>query len=403
MRENTEHTALEGVRVIDLTQFIAGPLCTVMMAQLGADVIKIEPPTGEQGRRVKLKQNNMFNIMNCNKRCITLNLKEEEGKKILTELIKKGDVIVENYAPGTIEKLGFGYEKIKEINPRIIFCQIKGYSEFSPYANYSAMDAPAQCMGTIACQTGILGLEPVISNVDIADDSSGRAALTGILAALYQREKTGKGQSVRINMQDILVSMSRGSYIHNKDLKRGAPMTLVGKKAPRDLFKTKPEYEDDENNYIFIMCNDTPGQKMWKTLCETIDHPELFDDPRFVDGEHRFENNAVLKEIISEWTSKHTKAEAMKLLCDNKLIAGAVMATTDIIKSPDMYETGMLYKMQHPYLGEILVQGSPYHMSESYVTPTPARDTGEDNVEVYSEVLGFSEEKVKELKEKGVI
>lgn len=403
MRENTEHSALEGVKVIDLTQFIAGPLCTVMMAQMGADVIKIEPPKGEQGRRNAPKQNKLFNIMNCNKKCITLNLKEDEGKKILTELIKVGDVLVENYAPGTIEKLGFPYEKIKEINPRIIFAQVKGYSELSPYANYSAMDAPAQCMGTIACQNGFIGMEPVIPNVDVADDTAGRGLLTAVLAALYQREKTGKGQAVRVNMQEMLVSMSRGSYVQDTDLKRGAPMTFVGKKAPRDLFKTKPQSEDDENNYIFIMVNDTPGQKMWKTFCDTIEHPELFDDSRFVDGEHRFDNNQELKEIIQEWTLKHDKQEAMKILCDNKLIAGAVMATTDIMKSPDMYESGLLYKLQHPYLGEILVQGSPYHMSESYVKPEAARDLGEDNEEVYKQLLGYDEAKVKELKEKGIL
>lgn len=403
MKKNTEHTALEGVRVIDLTQFVAGPLCTVMMAQLGADVIKIEPPRGEQGRRSAPKQNNMFNIMNCNKRCITLNLKEEEGKKILTDLIKKGDVLVENYAPGTIEKLGFPYEKIKEINPRIIFAQIKGFSEISPYANYSAMDAPSQCTGTIAAQTGFIDSEPCISAVDIGDDTAGRGALTAILAALYQREKTGRGQAVRVNMQEILVSMSRGSYTRKTDSKRGEAASFVGRKCPKDLFKTKPEFEGDENNYVFVLVNDTPGQKMWKTFCETIGHPELGDDPRFEDGNHRFENYDYLKGIIQEWTMQYTKTEAMKILCENKLIAGAVMATTDILKAEDMYENGILNKVQHPYLGEIIIQGSPYHMSDSYVEPVPARDLGEDNEEVYKEVLGYDKEKVAELKEKGVL
>ncbi|MCQ2553695.1 MAG: CoA transferase, partial [Clostridia bacterium] len=174
-------------------------------------------------------------------------------------------------------------------------------------------------------------------------------------------------------------------------------------RAPRDLFRCKPEFEGDENNYIFIMVMDDPAQKMWKAFCDTIEHPEIFDDPRFIDGPTRFHHRDELKEIIQDWTLRHTKQEAMKILCEAKQIAGAVLTTSDVIKAEDMYESGVLYNMDHPYLGQMVVHGSPYHMSDSYVAPTAARDLGEDNNEVYKQLLGFDEAKIEELKAKGVL
>ena len=172
--ETTPH-ALSGINVVDLTQFVAGPTCTLQLALLGANVIKIERPgVGEQGRPIGGGQNIQCAILHANKKSVTLNLKSDEGKALLREFIKKADVLVENYAPGTIERLGFGYEIAKEINPRLIFCQIKGYAENSPYADFPAMDGPVQATGTLAAQTGMPGSPPIVANVPLADDPAGK-------------------------------------------------------------------------------------------------------------------------------------------------------------------------------------------------------------------------------------
>lgn len=397
--------ALEGVRVLDLSQFMAGPICTVSLAQMGAEVIKIERPgLGEQGRPKGGGQDLSWALVHANKKGITLDLKSEEGKRLLERLIETSDVLIENYAPGAIERLGFGYERVHEINPRCIFCQIKGYSQYSPYGNFPAMDGPVQCTGTIASQTGLLGSPPVISNVALADDPTGRFALSAVLAALYQREKTGRGQHVRVNMQEVMVSMSRSAFsLPTESRKRGHPMIFAGKKAPRDMFRTMPEREDDENNYIFIMVNDTPGQKAWHTFCRAIEREDLLEDPRYTDGEKRLANKDTLYPEVTKWTMQRTKHEAMRILCENGVIAGAVLTVRDIINSEDMYQSGILYRLKHPTLGEIIIQGSPYHMSDTYVEPSAAPDLGQHNEEIYKGLLGLDDGEMQRLREAGVI
>ena len=397
--------ALEGIRVTDLSQFAAGPICTLTMAQMGAEVIKVERPVlGEQGRPKGGGQDLNWALLHGNKKSITLNLKTDEGKKILTRLIELSDVLIENYAPGTIERLGFGFERVHEINPRCIFCQIKGYSEKSPYADYPAMDGPVQATGILASQTGLEGSPPIISNVALADDPAGRAALTAILAALFQREKTGRGQAVRINMQELLISMSRMSFsLPREARKRGQPMVFTGKKAPRNMFPTKPSYDGDENNYVFLMVNDTPCQKQWHNFCEAIDRLDLFDDPRFADGEHRFANVDALETEVKKWTTQLDKREAMDILCRHMIPAGATLTVRDIIDSEDMYETGLLQRIHHPVLGDIVVQGSPYRMTDTCVDPVPSPDLGQHNAEIYGQLLGFSDEELGHLKADKVI
>ncbi len=397
--------ALEGVRVIDLSQFMAGPICTVSLAQMGAEVIKIERPVlGEQGRPKGGGQDLSWALVHANKKGITLDLKSGEGKEILAGLIAVSDVLIENFAPGAIERLGFGYERVRGINPRCIFCQIKGYSQYSPYGEFPAMDGPVQCTGTIASQTGLLNSPPVISNVALADDPTGRFALSAVLAALYQREKTGRGQHVRVNMQEVMVSMSRSAFsLPTESRRRGHPMVFAGKKAPRDMFRTKPEREDDENNYIFIMVNDTPGQKAWKTFCNTIERPDLLDDPRYTDGENRLKNTGTLYPEITAWTMQRTKHEAMRILCENGVIAGAVLTVRDILNSEDMYQSGILHRLHHPTLGDIVIQGSPYHMSDTYVEPAAAPDLGQHNEEIYKGLLGLDDAEMEKLRESDVI
>ena len=405
-----EIKALTGVRVLDLTQFLSGPFCTSNLGMFGAEVLKVERPhIGEQGRNDNgpYKQGDVnlkWAIQHCNKGSVTLNLKTEKGKEILTELIKVSDVIVENYAPGTIEKLGFPWEKIHEINPRIIFAQIKGYNDLSPFAKYPAMDGPIQATGGVAAQTGLKGGQPIISNVALGDAPSGMFTFAGILAALYQRTMTGLGQHVRVNMQEVIMDYARSTFaIQNRVVKRGAAMTLAGEQAPRGMFECKPSYEGDSDNWVFLMVRDAPGQWQWKNFCEAIGRPELFEDPRFLNGVIRLKNEEEVNRIVNEWTHQHDKREVMDILCNAKLPTGAVMGIMDFLKMQDLYDTNFFQKMVQPGLGEVTIPSSAIKLSDSPVQVTPAPDLGNINDHVYKDILGYSDEKIAELKAEDVI
>lgn len=405
-----ERKALSGVRVLDLTQFLAGPVCTSSLGMLGAEVIKIErPKIGEQGRNDNrpYQQGDMslkWSILQCNKNSCTLNLKSPEGQEILRELIKISDVIIENFAPGTIERLGFSWEEIHKLNPRIIFAQIKGYNDQSPFAKYPAMDGPVQATAGLASQTGLPGGRPIIGNVALADGPSGMYCMMGILAALYQREQTGEGQHVRVNMQEAVLDYSRSTFfIQDHAVPRGGAMVMSGKQAPRGMFRCKPAFEGDEDNWVFLMVRDAPQQKNWKNFCDIIGHPEYFEDPRFLNGPLRLDNVEEVNKITEEWTMQHDKKEVMKLLCEKMLPAGAVMGIPDFIQSEDLYEAGFLQKMDQPGLGEVIIPASALHLSDSPVQVSPAPDLGNITDEVYKNLLGFSDEKLREYKEKEII
>ena len=406
-----ERKALDGIRVLDLTQFLAGPVCTSTLGMLGADVIKIErPKLGEQGRSDNrpYQQGDMslkWAILHCNKKSATLNLKTEDGRGILTELIRVSDVLIENYAPGTIERLGFSWEKIHEINHRIIFAQIKGYNDASPFAKYPAMDGPVQATGGVASQTGLESDPvPIVSNISLADAPSGMYALSAILAALYQRTVTGEGQHVRVNMQEVCMDYSRAAFaVQDRPQKRGGAMTFSGEQAPRGMFRCKPAFDGDEDNFVFVMVRDAPGQRNWKVFCDIIGHPEYFDDPRFLNGPLRLKNVKDTNRITEEWTSTLDKKDVMRILCENKLPAGAVMGVLDFMQSEDLYDCGFLQKMDQPHMGEVTIPASALHMSDSPVQVTPAPDLGNGNDYVYKDILGYSDEKIAELMGKDAI
>ena len=402
--------ALSDVLVLDMTQFLAGPVCTLQLGLLGANVIKIERPgVGEQGRNDNRPyqygdKSLKWAILHSNKKSISLDTKSEEGKQILEDLIKKADVLVENFAPGTIERMGFGWEKVHEINPRLIFCQIKGYSDYSPYVNFPAMDGPVQCTGGLAAQTGGADGVPIVGAVALADAPTGDYALAGILAALYQREKTGNGQLVRINMQEVVLSYGRASFTNQKESpKRGGAMLFAGRQAPRGMFRCKPAFEGDEDNYAFIMVRDTPGQKQWKSFTDAIGRPELFEDPRFIDGNHRLDNVEEVNKIVTDWTSQHDKREVMSILCNVGLPTGAVLTIPDICAAEDMYESGFLVKYEDSTMGEITVPSTAIHLSDSPVEMFESPNLGDANEEIYKGILGMTDAQLAELKEKKVI
>ncbi len=397
--------ALEGINVIDLTQFASGPICTLSLAQMGANIIKIERPgVGEQGRPRGGGQNMLWAILHANKKSITLDLKSDKGKEILREMIKKCDVVIENFAPNTFERLGFSYDVIKSLNERCIMCQIKGYDDNSPYAGFPAMDGPVQATGTLASQNGMLDGPPLISSVGLADDPSGHYALSSVLAALYQREKTGRGQQLRINMQEVCISTSRMSFVEQKVMpKRGGAMRFAGRNAPRNMYPTKPRYEGDENNYVFILVRDTPKQIMWQKFCEAIDRMDMFEDPKYADGPTRLDNVEALEAEVIKWTSALDKDEVMRIMCDKMIPCGATLTIEDVVNTKEMYESNFLQTIDHPSLGEITLVGSAYRMSDTYVPVKPAPDLGQHNDEIYKTFMGMSDAEIQILKTEGVI
>src|SRR4051812_20185317 len=276
--------ALAGVRVIDLTQFEAGPSCTETLAWLGADVIKVEPLEGEQSRGASTDKRGVdspyFMLMNANKRGITLNLKHEKGKALLTELIRKGDVFVENFGPGTIERMGFGYDAVKAINPRIVYAQIKGFAPDGPYANYLSFDMIAQATGGAMSVTGEADGVPLRSGATVGDSGSGFHCAIGILAALLQRHTTGRGQRIEVVMQEVVTNFCRISYaaeaLGGKPALRNGNQSVLGSTSPSEAYPCKG---GGPNDYCFIYSSRATNRH-FQRLLDFMGRPELKDDER---------------------------------------------------------------------------------------------------------------------------
>ena len=341
----SNRSALEGVKVIDLTQFASGPICTLMLAQLGAEVIKVEKPgVGEAGR----KDSKPFTMTSSNKRSVTLDLKKPESHKVMDDLIRYGDIIIENFAPGTMARLGYPWEVIHEINPKIIYCSIKGYADNSPYSKFPAFDGAVQATGTLISQTGMAGGPPVCPGVALADDLAGRFAATGVIAALYQRTNTGEGQQVRINMQEVMIAVSsmnipniaamaqKGEQFNG--VQRGIYMSFAGRQCPVDMFETKPADENDTDNYIFLCLLDSNGPQPWINFCKLIGRQDWIDDVSMHKGSGRIEHKAEIYEEVTKWTKQHDKVEAMTILAENKIVSGAVLSLADIVNEESNYE-----------------------------------------------------------------
>src|SRR6516225_3036346 len=273
--------ALAGVTVLDLTQYEAGTSSTELLAWLGADVIKVEEPKlGEQGRwRVTDKpgvDSYYFMLLNANKRSITLNLKSSRGKEIFSDLVKQVDIVSENYSLGTMESLGLGYDKLRQINPRLIYLTVKGFGTFGPYSKYKSFDMIAQASGGAMALTGFPGTPPLKPGPTIGDTGTGMHAAIGVLAAYIQRERTGRGQKVEVAMQDAVMNFCRvpnmGTYITKKPIVRSGNRLAGG--GPADVYKCA----GGEDDYVFILCT---NREMFESLCSAMGKPEMAEDPRF--------------------------------------------------------------------------------------------------------------------------
>ena len=404
----TSKPALAGVRVIDLTQFEAGTSCTEALAWLGADVIKVEPPgKGDQGRR--LSPDNMtvdsyyFILLNANKRSVTINLKDERGKELLRELIKQGDVFVENFAPGAIERLGFGYDAVRAINPRIIYAQVKGFAQDGPYEKYLYFDMVAQAAGGAYAITGEKGGPPVKPGPNAGDTGTGMHLALGVTAALYQRQITGEGQRVEVAMQESVINYCRVSYDgyleHGKAPSRNGALGANVNRAPSGIFPCKG---GGENDYCYIHPT-RAGNQSWERLMNLIGREELIDDPRFATAEARFERIDEVNAIVAEWTKTRDKREVMELIGQAGVPAGAVLDCADLATDEALRKRGMFVEIEHPVRGRFPIPGWPVKMSRSHVPVQTAPLLGQHCEEVLGEVLGYTSDQVAELHAQGVV
>jgi len=401
--------ALDGVVVIDLTQFESGTVCTETLAWFGATVIKIERPgTGEQGRTsstdIPGEDSIHFVLLNANKKSVTIDMKSPQGKQVLKDLIAQADVFVENFRPGTIERLGFDYDTVSEINPRIIYAQIKGFGSGSPYADFPAFDPVGQATGGSMSLTGEADGLPLRPGPNLADSGTGFHCALGILAALYQRQFTGKGQQIEVAMQDAIINFCRSAY--GKQIITGEPTDRVGngmpmaEVAPAGLYPCAP---GGANDYVYIYASRHGDSPQWRYLLEAIGRDDLIDDPRFATPESRYIYRKEIDNFLSEWTKQHNKIEAMEILGKAGVPAGAVMSSKELINDTFLQERGMFTVMDHPVRGDILMPGFPIKMTESHVPMEASPILGQHTDEILTQVLNMSGEEISKLRESGAI
>ena len=394
--------ALSDIKVLDLTRVLSGPYAAMWLGDLGADVIKIEMPVkGDDARFTPIHVNGhstFFAAMNRNKRSITLNLKEEEGKKIFREMVKQADVVMSNYRPGVMERLGLGYEDLCKINDQIIFATVSGFGQKGPYAQRAAYDIVAQGMGGIMSLNGIEGGEPTRVGASISDITAGMNTVIGILAALHARTLTGKGQSIDIALVDSVLALTPSEnmrYFISEKLVPRMGNRYVGN-SPYGAFRAK------DTSFI-IACG---SDKLFAKFCtDVLKRPELAEDERLRIMTNRSDNHPLVKQIVEEWASQYTAEEAVQQILAAGVPAGPIFNMDDICHDEHIVgEREMLVKMEQPGLGEITVTNNPVKLSDTKTQiRRPAPLLGQHNEEVYGEWLGFDSEKIEELKKNGIV
>ncbi|HHW18050.1 MAG TPA: CoA transferase [Firmicutes bacterium] len=399
--------ALEGIRVADLTHVLAGPFCTMILADLGAEVIKVEPPEGDDSRQFgpfatevggSGVQSGYFISINRNKKSICIDLKKPEGKQILKKLLSVSDVVVENFRPGTMAKLGFSYEELKKIKPDIIYCSICGFGHdaLEGYQSKPAYDLTAQAYSGLMSVTGPEGGPPCRVGTSVGDIVAGHEAAIGILAALWYREKTGKGQHVDVAMVDSLVYILENAIVR---------YTIFGE-IPKPLGTAHPTitpfeaFETSDGWLAIPIGNDN----LWAEFCRAIDRPELIEDPRFKTNPARCENRHELIPLVSEVIKRKTSQEWFDIFERHRLPYSPINTIDKVVADPNINYRGMIAEICQPRVGKMKIVGTPFRLSE---TPGEVRShgplLGEHTDEVLGSLLGYSAEKIAVLREQGII
>ena len=398
--------ALDGVRIIDLTQFEAGTSCTQLLAWLGADVIKVEEPThGDPGR---ISNSNMpgvdssyFLNLNSNKRSVALDLKQAKGKDIFFELVRQADIVAENLAPGTLERLGLGYDVLSEVNPKIVLARIKGFGTYGPYADYKSFDMIAQAAGGSMAVTGNPGDPPIRPGATIGDTGTGLHAAVGIMAALWQRQTTGKGQVVEVSMQDAVVNLTRVAMSTFNETGKARPRSgnnpqgLPGART----YPCKPGGSDDWG-YLGA----TPRRLgLWLALVRAVGGDEMADDPNYSNFDWVVEHTDEIDDMIETWTMERTKYEVFHILGKAGVPCGPTLNAEDIYTDPQLLARDMIVTLQHPERGAFMVPGCPVKMSDSPVELEIGPHLGAQTEEVLKELLQMTDGDLAQLREQKLI
>lgn len=397
--------ALHDVRILDLTQFEAGTSATQVLAHLGADVIKIEQPNrGDPGRRAGARAEGedsyYFLLLNANKRSATLNLKDEIGKNIFFELLKHSDVVAENLAPDALEKLGLGYSELSKVNPRIVLARIKGFGTYGPYRNYKSFDTIGQATGGSFCATGFPGAPPTRPGPTLGDTGTGMHLAIGILAALHQRQLTGRGQEVEVSMQDAVANLCRiwtRDYHETGESPARSGNVYLGQKT-KGTYQCAPCGADD---YIVITFG--PSATMVATTLRIAGREDMAKDPRWGNRAYRNANAEEFDQAIESWTKKRDKYQAMRELGEAGVPAGACLNAEDLHADPHLIERNTVVDMEHPVRGTVRMIGNPVKLSASPTEEKPSPLLGEHTLEIYNEILGYDSARVADLREAGVV
>ncbi len=403
-RENMKPSGpppLKGIRVIDLTRIIAGPYCSMVLGDLGAEIIKVEQPKiGDETRAWGppwVKEISAYFIsINRNKKSLTLNFKHPQGIEIFKNLVRHSDVLLENFRPGTMDELGIGYETLKEINPRLIYCDMTGYGTHGPYRDKPGVDVIVSAVGGLMSITGSPEGEPVKVGVPLTDVLTALYSFGAVSSALYQRERTGKGQRISLNLLAIQLAtlINIGSNY------------LVGGVIPRRWGSAHPNivpYEAHKAKDAYLIFG-VVNERMWKSFCTLLGMEEMKEDPRFADNAARIKNRTALMEIIDRKLAEKTVDEWIPLFDQAGIPCGPINTFDRVFSDAQVQHLGLVQEVEHSHYGKVRVVGPPATFSESAVgIQSPPPLLGEHNREILTRLLGYSEDQVKSLENQGVV
>ena len=413
--------ALKGIKVLDFTHVQSGPTCTQLLAWFGADVIKVERPGSGDPTRGQLvdvpgADSLYFTMLNHNKRSLTLNTKNETGKRILERLIKKCDVLVENFAPGAMERMGFGWEQIQKLNPRMIMASVKGFGP-GPYEDCKVYENVAQCAGGAASTTGFLDGPPTVTGAQIGDSGTGLHLALGIVTALYQRHETGIGQRVLAAMQDGVINLCRVKLRDQQRLAAG-PLTEYsqygegidfgdttpragndsGGGQPGRILKCKG-WETDPNAYTYFITQ----AAAWPKICKAINKPAWVDDPNYATPNARLTRLNEVFDAIESWTMTKTKFEVMQICNPLDIPVGPILSMKELSEEESLRETGTIVEIDHPERGKYLSVGCPVKLSASPAEVKRSPLLGEHTKEILRSELGYTDNELDEILESGAV
>jgi crotonobetainyl-CoA:carnitine CoA-transferase CaiB-like acyl-CoA transferase len=392
---------LSGVTVLDLGQIYNGSYATFLMAMAGADVIKVEPPRGEylRARSAVAGAAMPFAMLNSNKKSVILDLKQEEGKTLFKRMVAKADIVLENFAPGIMDRLGVGWDVLSAINPRLIYASGSGFGLSGPYRDYPAMDLTVQAMAGLMSVTGYPDQPPVKCGPALCDYAGGTHLYAATMTALYERERTGRGRLVEVSMQES-VYMTISSNLALWYASGGSIPMRTGNRhgglatAPYNVYPST-------DGYVAIIC---VNDRHWRSLTEVMGRPELAEDARYATLKNRVERMDEVDEIVATWTRVRPKEEAFQALIANRVPAAPVRDIAEVVADPHLHERGMIRWVDHPEFGRIVLPNSPLRFHGSpMMALEPSPKLGEDGDAFYRDFLELSEEEMTALKEKQVI